>query len=418
LRAHRQTRDILAQTFQDLWAHKLRSFLTMFGIGWGMMSLLLLGSLGQGFREGQRRQMAQWGKDMIFVWGGNIKGAAGLTERWLNFTDDDCRLIQERCPLVRYCSPILRRGNLRLESAHNNAVFPVSGAWPNLAEIQFLPLASGRFVQDRDLQQGSRVAVLGERVYRQLFPSGLSAGGRLRIGEVPFEVVGVLQPIGKEARGGNNETVFIPLETMIRYFPHPRSGAYPRSVGQLVIQPVEAGVHKQAIEQYRQVLARKYGLDAQDKDAFDEWDTVANAERFEHLLHAMDIFLGSVGVVTLALGAIGVMNIMLVTVGERTHEIGMRKAIGATRRDILTLFLVEGVAIILLSGGAGILLGWGITKALLLAPRPEGFQPPTVTWRLTVEAFLLLGLAALGSCLAPARSAALLPPAEALRDEV
>jgi len=122
--------------------------------------------------------------------------------------------------------------------------------------------------------------------------------------------------------------------------------------------------------------------------------------------------------VTLALGAIGVMNIMLVTVGERTHEIGMRKAIGATRRDILTLFLVEGVAIILLSGGAGILLGWGITKALLLAPRPEGFQPPTVTWRLTVEAFLLLGLAALGSCLAPARSAALLPPAEALRDEV
>ena len=147
-----QGRDMLAQTFQDLWAHKLRSFLTMFGITWGVMALLLLGAIGEGARQGRRKELAEWGTDMIFVWGGRISSAAGagLTERWLQLTDDDCRAIEERCPAVRTCSPVLYRGNLRVESVSNNINATAIGVWPAFSGMRFLPLAEGRFINQGD----------------------------------------------------------------------------------------------------------------------------------------------------------------------------------------------------------------------------------------------------------------------------
>lgn len=132
----------------------------------------------------------------------------------------------------------------------------------------------------------------------------------------------------------------------------------------------------------------------------------------------MDIFLGAVGIVTLGLGAIGVMNIMLVSVSEQTREIGVRKALGATHRDILVQFLLEGLALAVLSGGLGLLLGWGISQALQGLPFPDGFAPPTVTWKVGIVACLVLAGVALAAALIPARRAALLPPVEAIRQEV
>ena len=414
--------DVFRQTFQDLWAHKLRSLLTMFGITWGVMSLLLLGAVGEGFREGQRREMAQFGENMIFLWGARISsaGGGGPTERWLMFTRDDCRLILERAPLVRSCSPTQPNwgGNIRAESALNNAALPVIGVLPNFHDIRFTPLAEGRFINEGDIAEGRRVVVIGDFVRQQLFGMGRAVGNQIRLNQVPFEVVGRLASIGREARRGTNGQMFIPLETMARYFPHPRAGTIPGAVSQLIMQPLNPDVHKQAMEQYHEVLARRYGFNPKDRDAFDEWDTMEGARRVNTIFRAMDFFLGSVGIVTLALGAMGVMNIMLVAVSERTHEIGIRKALGATYRDILLQFLMEGVTMTALSGGAGLLIGWGISKALERIEMPEGFLPPTVTWSLGLLAFAVLGVVALAAALVPARRAALLAPADAIRFEV
>jgi putative ABC transport system permease protein len=417
---HFHARDVFRQTVQTLWAHKLRSFLTMFGITWGVMSLLLLGSVGEGFRIGQRRRLAQLGTDLIFVLGGHISSASGSgqTGRFVQLSEQDCRLIARECPLVRACTPVLNRGNIRAESDTNNVAFEVLGIWSNYQGMRFTPLDEGRLINPQDLAEARRVVVLGDEVRKQLFPNYRRAiGQRVRLNQVPFEVVGTLARIGREGNSGTNARLFIPLDTMRRNFPHFRADSYPDAVSFLMLQPRIAAQHKEAIAQYHTVLARRHGFARDDPSALDEWDTIENFNRLNAIFDAMDLFLGGVGIVTLTLGAIGVMNIMLVSVSERTREIGVRKALGATHRDILLQFLLEGLVLALLSGGAGMLLGWGISRALQGLPFPEGFAPPTVTWKVGLVACLVLTVVALGATLIPARRAALLPPVEAIRQE-
>ena len=420
MRVHLYGRDVLGQTLQTLWAHKLRSFLTMFGITWGVMSLLLLGAVGEGFRDGQRKRLAQIGQDLIFVWGGRIGSASGIgqTDRWLQLTEDDCRLVAEQCTLVRACTPVLNRGNIRSESAHNNVALEVFGILPNYQGMRFMPLADGRLLNVQDVAEARRVVVLGDEVRKQLFPSELAVGKQIQLNHIPFQVAGTLERIGREGNWGTNARLFIPLETMHRYFPHWRAGTYPRAVSFMMVQPIDPDRHKQAIEQYHALLARRHGIDPKDPYALDEWDTIQNFKMMDAIFRAMDFFLGSVGIITLALGAIGVMNIMLVSVSERTREIGVRKAMGATHRDILLHFFSEGVTLAALSGAAGLLIGWGVSQGLQQLDFPEGFSPPTVTWGLGLIAVFVLALVALAAALVPARRAALLPPAEAIRYEV
>ena len=417
---HLYARDVLRQTVQTLWAHKLRSFLTMFGITWGVMSLLLLGSVGEGFRIGQRRRLAQLGTDLIFVFGGRIssESGAGQTERFVQLTVQDCLLIEHECPAVRACTPVLSRGNIRAQSETNNVSFSVIGIWPPYQNMRFTPLGDGRLINAQDVAETRRVVVLGDEARKQLFPNARAVGHQVRLNQVPFDVVGTVAHIGREGNFGLNARMLVPLSTMRRYFPHFRAGTYPDAVSNFIVQPVTADRHKEAVAQFRMLLARRYGFARDDPSAIDQWDTIENFNRLNAIFEAMDIFLGGVGIVTLALGAIGVMNIMLVSVSERTQEIGVRKALGATHRDILLQFLLEGLALALLSGGAGLLLGWGISQALQGLPFPEGFLPPRVTWRVGFFAFAVLTLVALGAALLPARRAALLPPAEAIRQEV
>jgi putative ABC transport system permease protein len=420
MRILRQTHDILLQTFQDLWAHKLRSALTMFGIAWGMLSLLIMGAVGEGFRQGQRQMWAQWGEDRIHLWGGRIRAGqgTGLTERWLQLTEDDCRLIIERSPLVRTCAPTLGRGSVPAESATNDTVLNLVGVWPNIQGPRYLPVKEGRFINDADVAAGRRVAILGDTVASQLFRHGATAvGSEVRLNQMPFQVVGVLKPIGREGRGGANGQIFVPLSTMRRYFPHWNEKVYPGAVGEFILQPVSTEMHAQAVAQYHAVIGRRHGVDPNDRDAFYEFDSVAEAQKVQTVLNALDVFLRSVGVVTLVLGAIGVMNILLVSVTERTREIGVRKALGATHRDILLLFLMEGLAMMALSGGAGLALGGAITWVLKDIPMPQGFAPPAFTWSLGWEAFAVLCLTALGATIIPSRRAALLPPCEAMQHE-
>jgi len=419
MRAHLYLRDIVSQTFSTLWAHKLRTFLTMFGITWGVMSLLLLGSVGAGFRIGQRARLAQIGQDLIFVFPGRISSESGSqTDRFLTLTLEDCRLLPLQAPLVRACTPVLSRGNIRAESDSNNVAFDVFGVWANYQSIRHFPLATGRLLNDEDNDQARRVVIVGDEVRKQLFPKTGAVGQQLRLNQVPFEVVGTIARIGREGNSGTNTRLFIPMETMRRYFPHFRSGQHPDAVGFFMIQPRTADEHSEAVRQLRTFLARRHGFADDDPSAIQLWDTIENFRRVNAIFDAMDVFLGTVGIVTLGLGAIGVMNIMLVSVSERTREIGVRKALGATHRDILLQFLLEGLVLAVLSGGLGLLFGWGISQSLQGLPFPEGFAPPTVTWPLGIFAMAALGIVALAAAMIPARRAALLPPADAIRQEV
>ncbi len=417
--AHLYLRDVVSQTFGTLWAHKLRTFLTMFGITWGVMSLLLLGSVGAGFRIGQRARLAQIGQDLIFVFPGRVSSdSGGQTDRFVQLTVEDCRLLPLQAPLIRACTPVLGRGNIRAESDTNNVAFEVVGIWTNYQGIRHFPLATGRLLNDEDNENARRVVILGEEVRKQLFPKTRAVGQQLRLNQVPFEVVGTITRIGREGNSGTNARLFIPMETMRRSFPHFRSGQYPDAVGFLMVQPLTADLHSDAVRQLRTFLARRHGFTDDDPTAIEMWDTIENFRRVNAIFDAMDVFLGAVGIITLGLGAIGVMNIMLVSVSERTCEIGVRKALGATHRDILLQFLFEGLVLAVFSGGLGLLFGWGISQSLQGLPFPEGFAPPTVTWPLGIFAMIVLALVALGASMIPARRAALLPPAEAIRQEV
>jgi putative ABC transport system permease protein len=417
---HFYLRDVLRQTFQTLWAHKLRSFLTMFGITWGVMSLLLLGAVGQGFRIGQRQRLANLGEDLIFIFGGRVSvgAGAGQSERWVYLTEEDCKLTASQLSAVRACTPIINRGNVRAETPANNVAFEVFGIMPNYQGMRYTPLGRGRLISHEDQTEGRRVVVLGEEVRKQLFPSGDAVGQQVRLNQIPFDVVGLLAMVGKEGNSGTNARLFIPLETMQRYFPHRAAGTYPDAISFMMAQPVNADLHATAVKQIRELLARRKGFSLDDPSALDYWDTIENYRLVNKIFEAMDLFLGSVGIVTLMLGAIGVMNIMLVAVSERTHEIGVRKALGATHRDILLQFLLEGLTLAGFSGGLGLAFGFGITQALQGLEFPEGFRPPTVTWNLGLLAVAVLTIVALGATMIPARRAALLPPAEAVRYEV
>lgn len=411
--------DILKQTWQTLWAHKLRSFLTMFGIIWGVASLLLLGAVGEGFKDGQRKQMARIGQDLIFVWGGRIQSGPGSLAggRPLIFTYDDYLAIERECRLVRGVTPVLTRSGIRSQSEFNGVSVEVFGILPNYQQMRYMPVNQGRTFNEEDNRQARRVVLIGDEVRRMLFAGNPALGSTLLLNQIRFEVVGTVQKIGREGNFGTNMRIFVPYETMEQLFPHPRSETHPRATSFLMVQPRTADEHRAAVDEYHRLLAKRHGFDVTDREAVDEWDTIQNTRMLNRIFDAMNLFLGGVGIVTLALGAIGVMNIMLVSVSERTQEIGVRKALGATRRDIELQFFLESLMLTLTSGLVGMGLGWIVAQELQRLDFPDGFSPPTITWPIGLVAAGVLSLVAIGSGLYPARQAAQLPPVEAIRHE-
>jgi putative ABC transport system permease protein len=182
-------------------------------------------------------------------------------------------------------------------------------------------------------------------------------------------------------------------------------------------RPITKDLHAEAKDEIHRILARRHGFNPKLQDAFEDWDTIENMKRVGRIFDAMDWFLGVVGVVTLGLGAIGIINIMLVSVTERTKEIGLRKALGATYRSILTQFFIEGAFLTLLSGGLGLVAVTTLVVLLAQLPAPDGFDTPRIVPSSAVTAILCLAVAGVAAGLYPARKAALLEPVEALRQE-
>ena len=412
--------DTLGQVFRAIAANKLRSFLTMFGIAWGVGSLLVLVGLGEGFRSGQHRQLATLGNDLIMMWNGTIPAVAnqhtGMRPYQLTSGDADAL---RKLPELRALTVELGRSDLYEVSQWANTSSHVMGVDPAYTTVRFIPLATGRFLDARDLAERRRVAVLGFKAAQLLFNGRPMLGDNITINGTAFTVVGAVDKITRGNNDFDDQKVYVPVTTMQELFPLKGDNIPLDALTSIQYQPAQKGDAAAAIAAVHRMIARRHGFDASMTDAFQEWNTIQEMKMIGAIFTAMDVFLGGVGIVTLGLGAVGIINIMLVSVTERTSEIGLLKALGATRGSILSQFFWEGLLLTGLSGLIGIALSAGFMAILqfALTDKMPGWDPPRlVPW----SAALALGSLVLSGVVAglyPASKAALMDPIEALRRE-
>ena len=409
--------DIFAQIIRNLWSHKLRSFLTMFGIAWGVGSLLLLVGVGEGFRSGNKRELAEFGKDIMFLFPGRapaIKGNMNSARSYL-LTYQDYRDIRQS-GLVRNASPVISRNDLHEVSEFATGSGEILGTDPNLNEISYLPLKEGRWLNVLDGIQHRNVIVLGSELQKTLFPGRPSVGSFILINGLRFEVIGSMPHLGRGDNLWLNMRGYIPFQVMAENFPI-KGENHQNAISFIEYQPLVTADHVLAQHAVHEIIGRNHGFDPTDQNAFDEWDSIQESKMVGTIFDVMNMFLGAVGMVTLALGAIGVINIMLVAVSERTHEIGLRKALGATNRNILFHFFLEGLLLTLGSGAIGVIFAGGLMALMSGIQGPQGFDPPKLVPMSALLALSSLTLAGVIAGLYPARRAAMLAPVEALRQE-
>jgi putative ABC transport system permease protein len=411
--------DLFGQTFRALWAHKLRTFLTMFGIAWGVGSLLLLVGLGEGFRSGNQRQLREVGENIIMIWPGiapALEGQHNAGKRYF-LTEQDAADIATIAPHVRQSAAIIQRSDIRAVSAFQNYGPQLQGVPVNYNQIRNLPPGTGRWLNQADQDEKRNVVVIGDEVRKQIFPHEEPLGAFILLNGVRFQVIGTIAKIGRDSgMNGANARAYIPITVMREYWPVKGDNVPPHSVSSINYAPVSRDAHLLAKNEVHHIVARNHGFDESNPEAFEEWDTVQSADMVGKIFTAMDMFLGSVGIVTLALGAIGVINIMLVSVTERTREIGLRKALGATSFNVLAQFCFEGAFLTIGSGLLGMLGAWLLMAMLQkVMANPQGFDPPTLVPASAALAIASLALAGIAAGLYPASQAAKLAPIEALR---
>ncbi len=430
-------REAIVQALENLRANKLRSFLTMFGILWGMISVVVLSATGEGFRRGNDKVLRELGKNIGIIWGGRTSMQAGgeRAGREIRLTLEDARALASESSMIAIVSPELERGGVPIKSGYNAAAARVSGIEPQYQDIRTIELEYGRDFTWQDEEQVSRVAIVGADMCEQLFGKRHVLDESISINGVPYTVVGKIRKKEQDSNysGPDNNKIFVPFAAMSRDLP--RKDAPDGTLSDIIVSPKDFVVdelpsvleHRTGrIEdidwplerEVRTILARHHGFDPDDLKAIQMWDTSLETMMFGRMIGHMKDFFTIVGIVTLALGGIGVMNIMLIAVKERTREIGVRKALGATTSVIQRQFFLEGFFLTLLSGGSGMLLALGLCSLVNRLPMPARFSGMVLSWQSGALSLFVLVTIGIATSTYPARRAAELPPVEALRFEL
>ena len=434
--------DLIVQTLENLRANKLRSFLTMFGIVWGVISVLVLSAVGEGFARGNQKTLEELGKNIVIIRNGRTSLQAGgeRAGQIIRLTIDDVYALQRESKMLQEVTPELMRGGVKAKSAYNASSIQLSGVWPVFQYLRTLEMDRGRPISEEDCREVRRVVVLGYDASKQLFAERDPVGSQITLNGLPYTVIGRVRKKQQDSNytGQDDQRLFMPYETARKDFPIPGQLNTPDHVSAIIAGPrPEVTVLIRTImereksvrmyfglnargpveEEVRAILSKRHNFDPQDPEAISFWNTAVESVMFAKMIEGMDRFFLAVSIVTLMLGGIGVMNIMLVAVRERTPEIGVRKALGATSRSILWQFFSEGLLLTGLSGLIGYVIGAGLCGLINLAPMPERFSGMIITWQVNIFAVVMLMLIGVAASTYPARRAALLPPVEALRYE-
>jgi putative ABC transport system permease protein len=392
----------------------------MFGIAWGIVSIVLMTAAGEGLAVGQAKVAEGFSKNLMIVFAGRTSTQAGglRAGRKVRWNAADLDEIRARTPDCRNVLPELGQDNVRIRSPYNDAGLLVTGSEPEFARIRSIEVDRGRFYTDEDNRERRHVAFLGSEADKQLFPGRDSIGQTIYIQGIPFTVIGVMKAKEQDSSydGRDINKIYIPFTVEAQEFPN-KPPDPPGTLDRLLVEPKSYEHHEVCKDQLRKALGAIYHFDHWDKEAAGIWDTVENAKAFRQMTNGMKYFLGAVGVVTLFLGGIGVMNVMLVAVRERTREIGVRKAVGATSAAVMRQFFVESVLVAAISGFVGFLVAFAFCALVNMLPMPQFFAGLLWTWPSAVISFLLLAIIAVASAMLPAKRAATIDPIEALRFE-
>ena len=402
-------KELISQGWQALMRDRLRSALTMLGIVWGLASVVLLLAYGQGLGGSVLHAFLNMGNNVIVLWPGQTSMQAGgqRAGKKVNYEYEDVEAIRDEVPIVRAVSAEIDR-DFGFKLGTRVVTIQVRGVEMPYGQMRKLTLEDGRYFDEADFADHRRVVILGYEAAKKIFQGAPGVGQHVSIGGLDFEVIGVMRNKIQDSmyQGPDNENGFIP-------FPLFRDLKNIKDPDMIIFQPQAAELNKKALAAVREVVARRHHFDPKDEKATPEWDTVDSKKEVNAFSLGLQAVLGLIGVVTLAVGGVGVMNIMLVSVTERTREIGIRKAMGARSGDILMQFLIESVTLALLGGAIGVLFGITFAKVITLA---IGMPSEIKLWAVFAGVFVAASVGIFFGVY-PAKRAAVLDPIAALRFE-
>ena len=404
----------LATAWVGVATHKLRSFLTILGIVIGVGAVIALMSVGEGAEADIISRIGALGSNLVTIspgasiGPGGFRGASGSVE---TLTQEDAEAIAEQVAYVDLVAPTYST-SLQLVVGGENMNSQVTGVPPEYQEIQNLEVAYGTFFTEYDYQRGAKVVVLGSEVKETLFGDANPIGQQMRMGTNIVRVIGVLA--SKEAMFGSpDDAIFIPLTAMQQMVAQPRTAQGERVVSSIALTVSDEEQADYVVEEITSLLRSRHELSPGDDDDFSVMSMEELASTLSEAIGTMTLLLGAIAAISLLVGGIGVMNIMLVSVIERTREIGIRKALGARERDIWGQFLIEAAFLTLTGGIIGVIVGWGASYVVT----STGLITTVVTADIVLLAVSVSAGIGLFFGFYPAWQASRLNPIEALRSE-
>lgn len=386
-----------------------RAFLTVLGVVIGVSAVITMVTLGEGTTEAVKAQISNLGSNLLMLRPGAgfgpRSGGAGVPL----FTEDDVEALRDQVPGIAAIAPVRNTmmSTIYLQEARNTSI---TGSTIDFFSINKWSIENGRFFDERDLLNASAVCVIGTTVRKELFGGQDPIGEKIRIGKASIEVIGVLKSKGQAGMGDQDDTIVLPLTTLQRRLGGRTSS---RDISQISISAEDGTDSDFLIGEITSLMRQRRNLQANQDNNFFVFDTRQIAETLSSSTRTMTALLSAVAGVSLLVGGIGIMNIMLVSVTERTREIGIRLAIGGTAREVLLQFLVEAVTLSCVGGVMGILLAYGLCTVLSSVIQ----VPFTFNFEINLLAFVFSAVVGVVFGFAPARRAARLDPIEALRHE-
>jgi putative ABC transport system permease protein len=415
-------KEVFSQSLDSLNRNRVRSGLTMLGIMWGLVTVVLLLSYGKSLGNTVLQGFLGIGNNIVMVWGGQTSMQSGgeRSGQKVILRDGDMEAVRDSLP---YLKAISRETDDAFSIKYGPKAVTIQSKAVDLSygDMRKLDVETGRYFEAADFSDHRQVCIFGLHAAEKLFNGYPPVGEVVQIEGQPFTVIGVLRNKIQDSsnNGPDNENVFVPFPTM-------RTLRQQRDPGSIVFQPSSPEMHLQAMQAVRTVLAQRHHFDPKDPKALGDWDTIEDSAGIMQFGIALQILLGIIGAMTLAVGGIGVMNIMLVSVTERTREIGLQKALGARRRDIRRQFLLEAMTLTFLAGIIGMIVAVIVARLVPAMPlysemyktaNHEGDIILSASGSVMLTSFIILAIVGIVSGLLPAIRAARMDPVVALRHE-